>query len=74
MRWLDSITDSMDMNFSKLCKIVEDRRTWPAAVHGVAKSWTRLRAEPQKYTVSLAGRIIPAFVISHSSKIVMVLK
>ena len=40
MRWLDSITDSMDMNFSKLCKIVEDRRTWPAAVHWVAKSQT----------------------------------
>ena len=42
MRWLYSITDSMDMNFSKHMEIVEDRGTWCASVHGVAKSWTRL--------------------------------
>ena len=41
MRWLDGITDSMDMNLSKLCKIVEDRETWPASVHGVGKSQTQ---------------------------------
>ena len=40
MRWLDSITDSMDMNLSKLQEIVEDRGVWHAAVHGVTKSWT----------------------------------
>ena len=40
MRWLDSIIDSMDMNFSKLQEIVEDREALHAAVHGVAKSWT----------------------------------
>ena len=43
-RWLDSVTDLINMSLSKLQEMVKDREAWHAAVHGVAKSWTRLSA------------------------------
>ena len=57
MKWLDGITDSIDMSLSKLRETVKDREAWRAAVHGVTKSWTRLRDWTELNTIIQRGEL-----------------
>ena len=59
LKWLDSITDAMNMNLGRLWEMVRDREAWSAAVHGVAKSWTQLgdRTTTTEYKLTL-GRML----------------
>ena len=62
LRWLDGITDSMDVSLSELWEMVMDREAWRAVIHGVAKSWTWLSdwTELNQITI-LYGTVVPLF-------------
>ena len=69
MSWLDGITDLMKMNMSKLWGILEDREAWSAAVHGIAKSWTRLSNSTTTGLRSVSTTIRSFLKVVHRAKL-----